>query len=540
MTSAKKSMFVAENGQSYLFTFVLVSSLFLLWGFCNGMIDVMDKHFQKELHLTLAQSAWVQFAHYLGYFLMALPAGWLATKLGYKGGIIAGLLMVAVGGLWFVPATHIAQFWAFLLGVCVIAAGLTFLETVANPYTTVLGPPEFAAARINLAQSCNSVGWLLGPFAGAMFFYSKDAAGQSTGSETLWIPYAGVAIVVVVLAFMFFLASVPDVQSKDLYHLEDKDAVRVEAPATTRRVNRGLVYCMLVGNALALIGAIGMILWVILSTLDLGPRLVPLVSWMPLPSSITVTQDNSLALLVIAAGCLAAVIAAAWLASHARNVSSHSIWSHPHFSAATLAQFFYVAAQAGIFSFFINYMTAEVPAIPESWTSGVMSGLFTTSSSGTLGLTDQGAAFLLSAGFLCFLAGRFSGAVIIKKSAAHKVLGLYGLLNVLACLVVFLKLGWISVACVFLSFFFMSIMFPTIFALGIHGLGARAKRASAYIVMAIMGGAIIPKVMGAVADHYNMSKAFIVPLICFAIIAAYGYLWPRLSKADGLPAAREK
>jgi FHS family L-fucose permease-like MFS transporter len=171
-------MFVTDDGRNVLFTFVLVVLLFALWGFCNGMIDVMDKHFQEELHLTLAQSAWVQFAHYLGYFLMALPAGWLATKLGYKGGIITGLLMVAVGGFWFIPATHIADFWAFLLGVCIIAAGLTFLETIANPYTI-----EFGATRMNLAQSCNGIGLLLGPIVGGIFFYSKDTTGESTGAE---------------------------------------------------------------------------------------------------------------------------------------------------------------------------------------------------------------------------------------------------------------------------------------------------------------------------------------------------------------------
>jgi FHS family L-fucose permease-like MFS transporter len=120
---------------------------------------------------------------------MALPAGWLAQRLGYKGGIIIGLLMVAAGGLWFYPATQIAQFWAFLVGVCVIASGLTFLETIANPYTTVLGDKKFAAARINLAQSCNGIGWVLGPMAGAWYFYGKDEAGNSTGAETLWIPY---------------------------------------------------------------------------------------------------------------------------------------------------------------------------------------------------------------------------------------------------------------------------------------------------------------------------------------------------------------
>ena len=175
MINDKKGLFLMPDGKYLVVTFTLVSSLFLLWGFCNGMIDVMDKHFQQELHLTLAQSAWVQFAHYLGYFLMALPAGWLATKIGYKGGIIVGLLIVAVGGFWFIPATNIAAFWAFLLGVCFIAAGLTFLETVANPYTTVLGPPEYAAFRINLAQFCNGVGWIFGPIAGGMFFYGKDA-----------------------------------------------------------------------------------------------------------------------------------------------------------------------------------------------------------------------------------------------------------------------------------------------------------------------------------------------------------------------------
>src|ERR1700737_5079184 len=140
--TTKKGMFVTEDGQDVLFTFLLLILLFALWGFCNGMIDVMDKHFQEALHLSLSQSAWVQFAHYLGYFLMALPAGWLATKLGYKGGIITGLLLVAVGGFWFIPATHMGSFWAFLLGVCIIAAGLTFLETIANPYARVLGEGE--------------------------------------------------------------------------------------------------------------------------------------------------------------------------------------------------------------------------------------------------------------------------------------------------------------------------------------------------------------------------------------------------------------
>jgi len=439
MTEKKQSMFVTSDGRNVAFTFIIVSSLFLLWGFCNGIIDTMDKHFQQELHLNLAQSAWVQFAHYLGYFLMALPAGWLATKLGYKGGIIAGLLMVAVGGFWFIPATHIAQFWAFLVGVCFIAAGLTFLETIANPYTTVLGPPQFAATRINLAQSCNGIGWIFGPIVGGMFFYGKDAAGASTGSQTLWIPYAAIAVVVIVLAVVFYFADVPDIITEDAYHLDDA------TPGTSR-----------------------------------------------------------------------------------------SIWSHPHFVFAVIAQFFYVAAQSGIFSFFINYMTSQVPTIPETWNTGLTAAWFETNKQGLLSLSDKGASYLLSIGFFCFLAGRFSGAAILKKFSPHKVLGLYGLLNVVVCGLVFLKLGWFSVICVFLSYFFMSIMFPTIFALGIHGLGARAKKASSFIVMAIMGGAIVPKLMGSVGDHYGLSRAFIVPMACFGIVAFYGFNWSKLSKAESL------
>jgi len=438
-TTTKKGMFVLSNGQNVLFTFALVSSLFLLWGFCNGMIDVMDKHFQEELHLTLQQSAWVQFAHYLGYFLMALPAGWLATKLGYKGGIIAGLLMVAVGGLWFIPATHIAQFWAFLLGVCFIASGLTFLETIANPYTTVLGDMRFAASRINLAQSCNGIGWIFGPIAGAAFFYGTDASGKSTGSQTLWIPYAGVAVVVIILAIVFYFANVPDVKMEDDYHLDEAD-----------------------------------------------------------------------------------------------TKVSHSIWKHPHFVMGVLAQFLYVAAQCGIFSFFINYMTSQVPPIPDFLDFGLTHKLFETGKDGLRHISNSGASILASVGFFCFLCGRFSGALILKKCSAHKVLGLYGLLSVLVCALIFLKLGWISVVCVFLSYFFMSIMFPTIFALGIFGLGARAKKASSFIVMAIMGGAILPKVMGAVGDKYDMSRAFIVPLVCFAYVAFYGFNWSKFSGVDSM------
>lgn len=511
--TTKKGLFIGADGTNLAFTFILVTSLFLLWGFCNGMIDVMDKHFQEELGLTKSQSAWVQFAHYLGYFLMSMPAGWLASKLGYKGGIITGLLIVAAGGFWFIPATGIAQFWAFLVGVCVIASGLTFLETVANPYTTVLGDQKYAATRINLAQSCNGIGWILGPIVGARFFYSKDAAGVSTGSQTLYIPYVIVAVAVIVIAIIFYFANVPDIKAADDYAF-DENGVETERIAPDRAFSRRLVFLLLWLNSAVLIFSCGMILWVILSTVG--------------TSEGTTYRILGIGAVVALAG------AAAVLAPIAKKVSHQSIWSHPHFTSATLAQFFYVAAQAGIFSFFINYMTSELPAIP-SWLSGsAPQTWFETGKTGLLHLSDNGASTLASLGFLCFVAGRFSGSAILRKFSAHKVLGLYALTNVAACLLVFFKLGWFSVLCVFASFFFMSIMFPTIFALGIYGLGARAKKASAYIVMAIMGGAILPKLMGAVADKWDMSRGFIVPMACFAVVAIYGFNWPFFSKADSM------
>jgi MFS transporter, FHS family, L-fucose permease len=533
MTPQKPGMFIAKDGKNLIFTFCLVSSLFLLWGFCNGMIDVMDKHFQEELHLSYSQSAWVQFAHYLGYFLMSLPAGWLAIKLGYKGGIIAGLLLVAVGGLWFIPATHIAEFWAFLLGVCMIASGLTFLETVANPYTTVLGPPRYAATRINLAQSCNGVGWIFGPIAGGLFFYGTNAAGQSTGSQTLWIPYAGVAVVVILLSVVFYFADVPDLKTEDDYHLDDPD--NKATPAPTREMKRGLVYSLLLLNAAVLIGICSMILWLILNALGLGRHLIGLASGLPHPASLgSVTDGTALAFVLgwIAVVCI--LVAGVALLPTVKRLSSHSIWSHEHFSGATMAQFLHVAAQAGIFSFLINYMTTEPPPIPVAWDMAWTHKWLATGKDGFLHISNQGASNLASLGFIFFLSGRVTGAALLRRFSAHKVLGLYGVLNVLSTFLVFCKLGWLSVACVFLSYFFMSIMFPTIFALGIFGLGLRAKRASAYIVMGIMGGAILPKLMGAVADKYDMSRGFIVPMVCFVLIACYGFLWPRLSGAASL------
>jgi FHS family L-fucose permease-like MFS transporter len=398
------------------------------------MIDVMDKHFQDYLHLTKAQSAWVQFAHYFGYFLMALPAGLLARRIGYRGAIISGLLIVAAGGLWFIAATNIGTFWAFLLGVAVISMGLTVLETVANPYTTVLGAPQFGASRINLAQSFNGVGFILGPIVGGMFFYSEH--GAEVAHQQLYIPYVIVAGIVLVLAIVFYFVRIPDVTP---------------------------------------------------------------------PSDSTPSE-------------------------HAFVGKVRSLWQHRHFAGGVAAQFFYVAAQAGIFSFFINYAITEIPAISSRWVDSWVLGGGTVMRDGQAFISEEGAARILGlVGFGLFLAGRFTGASLLRIFPAHRVLGTYGLINVVLCAIVLLRAEWLSVTAVMLSFFFMSIMFPTIFALAIYGLGEHTKKASAFIIMAILGGAIMPKLMGYLGDLHNMSFSFIMPLACFALIAIYGFCWRKLS-----------
>jgi FHS family L-fucose permease-like MFS transporter len=449
-TVESHSLFRTPDGKNYLIPFLLIASLFLLWGFCHGLMDVLDKHFQDSLHIAKAKSAMVQFSGYVGYFFMAMPAGWIARRFGYKGGVLAGLAIICVGALWFIPATKLAPsvstnlaFAMFLTGLFIIFGGLTCLETVANPYTTVLGPEPTSAARINFAQSLNSVGWIFGPLVGSQFLFSASA--QAAGQDQLWIPYAGVAVIVAILFVVFWKVKLPEIKAADHYHDEERH--------------------------------------------DAGPVRV--------------------------------------------------LWSHKHFLGAVSAQFCYVAAQTGIFSFFINYMTQDTPPLgpgavafmahwfPADWTHVV---------NGATHLADAGSAHFLSlGGFTLFFLGRFIGGVLLRRVHAHKLLGVYAVACAALMAGIVMNRGWFSPVCLLLSFFFMSIMFPTIFALGLHGLGAQTKRASSFIVMAIVGGAVMPMAMGRVADIYgSMVPGFTVPMICFAVIAIYGLLWSKLSGSEGI------
>ena len=418
-------MFTTENGRNLFVTFALVTTLFLLWGFCNGMIDILNKHFQNTLHINKFQSGFVQFANYLAYFLMAIPAGLLAKKFGYKGGIIIGLVLIAAGAFWFIPATKIGTYWAFLTGLFILATGMTCLETIANPYATVLGPPESGATRINMAQTFNGLGWILGPIVGGYFVFGgsgEGAAAVPASNAGLYIPYMGVGVVVTVLIIVFALAYVPD--------LHNEEEVKAEA---------------------------------------VGKAVKPL-------------------------------------------------WTRHHFTLGVLAQFLYVAAQTGIFSFFINYLVENVH-----------------------GMTDSHAKNLLGVGgFGLFMGGRFCGSFVVGLMKPQKALAIYAVICFVLSLLAMTGLGMVGVVALFGTFFFMSIMFPTIFALGIRGLGEHTKLASSLIVMSIVGGAIAPPVMGWIADHYSMKVGFAIPTVCFIFIALYGMFWKKLESKDASDGASDE
>ena len=439
------AMFRTPDGANHWLTFALVCSLFCLWGVCNGMIDVLNKHFQNSLGVSKAQSAFVQGAWYAAYFLMALPSGWVARRFGYRGGIIAGLAIVVAGSLLLVPVTRLeaspaVMFGAFLFALFVVGSGLTFLETVANPYTTVLGPVESAVSRINLAQSCNAVGWIIGPILGSTFILSKTAT-VNTSNASLYIPYLLVAGIVLVMLVVFSMAPLPDLHAQQ----EAKPAA-----------------------------------------------------------------DNR---------------------THERPLFRE--W---HFVLAIVSQFLYCAAQTGIFSFFINYVKDPryMPALPAA-VADLLPETMKYSAGGGWHITEYAAGLMLSGAFCFFTLGRFSGSAILRYTTPHITLGVYGLVNVLLMFTVFLGLGWVSVAALVLSFFFMSIMYPTHFALAIRGLGERTKLAASFMVTAIVGGALMPVLMGWMADKWSMRVGFLMPLICFCGVMLYGFFWRRFFMRDMEP-----
>lgn len=393
----KQSLVAAPGGKSYLVPFILITSLFLLWGFAHGLLDVLNKHFQGVFTMTKAESGLVQFSTYIAYFLMALPAGAFMKRYGYRKGIIMGLLLFAIGAFGFIPAAFLHSATPFLIALFVIACGLCILETAANPYSTILGPSASAAQRLNLSQSFNGLGWILGPLVGGLLIF-----GASEGdSMALTKPYILVGGIVLFVALLFFFTKLPEIKPE-----EEKEVTAIveEKPAA-------------------------------------------------------------------------------------------SIWKRRQFVRSVVAQFCYCAAQTGIFGFFINYVTEMDPGISNLRASRIL-------------------AF---GGMALFMIGRLSGSFTMKWLAPGRLLTWYSLLSAVCMALVVASVGTLSLYALYLSFFFMSIMFPTIFALGLEGMGVYTKKASSYIVMGVAGGAFSPMLMGYIGEE-NMALGFIVPLIAFLYI----------------------
>jgi FHS family L-fucose permease-like MFS transporter len=430
MNKNKKSVSLIKSpdGTSYLIPFILVTSLFLLWGFAHGLLDVLNKHFQNILHVSKAQSGFVQFSLYIGYLIMAIPAGLIMKRFGYKFGIILGLGLFALGAFLFYPAATFGSFYPFLIALFIIACGLACLETAANPYSTALGPKESASQRINFSQSFNGLGWILGPLIGGLLIFGASKTGSANKFDSLLTPYMLIGSVVVLVAIAFIFTPLPDIKEKDIEGSEENPPMRM-------------------------------------------------------------------------------------------------LLKHPFFIIAVVAQFLYVAAQTGINSFFINYVQVPIENVMKSL--GYFGDVFMPRN------PEQAASLILAFGGMgLFWIGRLSGSFILKFLNPSKMLIIYGLISTLLVLLVVLGLGTISVIALFSTYFFMSIMFPTIFALGIRDLGALTKKGSSFLVMAVAGGAFCPPIMGAIADHVSMAIGFLIPMACFFFIFYFGMLSYRKYKKE--------
>lgn len=409
---------VAPNSmiRTAILPLVLIVSLFFLWGMANNLNDILIKQFKKAFELSDFQAGLVQSAFYLGYFVFAIPAGMFMRRYSYKAAIILGLLLYAAGAFLFYPAAQAHTYNLFLLALFVIASGLAFLETTANPLVTVLGPAEGAARRLNLAQAFNPLGSITGILIGQHFIFSgvehsaTDLAAMSPAarqafyvaeSSAVQTPYLVIGGVVVLWALLIALTRFPATSSAG------------DEPAVAQRH-----------------GIIGRLL------------------------------------------------------------------RKRRFVLAIVAQFFYVGAQVGIWSFLIRYIQDGLPGTPE-----------------------KSAALYLTVSLVLFMVGRFVGTALLRYLPPARLLGIFALINLALCSIAVASPHTVGVYALVASSFFMSVMFPTVFALGLEGLGDdERKLGSSLIVMAIIGGAILTALMGAVSDQAGIHWAMAVPAVCFAVI----------------------
>jgi FHS family L-fucose permease-like MFS transporter len=395
--------------------FVLVTALFFLWAVPNNLNDILISQFMKSFQINRLQAGLVQFAFYLGYFFLAMPAAQLMRRAGYKAGILVGLVLYGSGCILFWPAAIITRYWFFLMALFVIASGLSFLETASSPFIIQIGDPDSAEQRINFSQAFNPLGSVTAVLIGSRFIFS---------------------------GIQLTPAQVAAMQAHRTYHAY----LRSE---TLRVVNPYLV-----------LGAI-VLLWAVLIALTPFPH-----------AGLDFSQDTR---------------------SHD---TSKSLWRRKHFAFAVPAQFLYVGAQVGVWSFFIAYAMK-----------------YTT-------LTQRESGYWLTAVLVAFTTGRFFSTWLLRYVSGSMLLGVYAAINATICAVAAFWPGWVGVWCLIAVSFFMSTMYPTIFALGVKGLGQRTKSGSAFIVMAIVGGAAIPLAMGLVS---GVGESYLVPAVCFVGVAVYAW-----------------
>ena len=400
--------------------FILITCLFFLWGFAHNLDPILIPHLKKSFTLTTTQSTLVDSSVFVAYFIMAMPAGFIMKKWGYKMGIIAGLLLFAIGSFLFVPAANHQSYNYFLIALFIIACGLTILETAANPYASRLGDPATATQRLNLVQSFNGLAVALAPAIGARLILTKgysDAelasmtdvgrkAALAMEAYTVKTPYTILGIVLLVIAAIFYFIQLPDIRESSDHKATIKETLK-----------------------------------------------------------------------------------------------------HSHLKWAVIAQFFYVGAQVCVLSLFILYVTQSAQ------------------------ITEIQAADYLSIGGLAFLIGRFLGTALMRFIQPRKLLTAYALICVALCVIAIVGHGTITIYTLIAICFFMSIMFPTIFSLGIDSLGKDTEMASSLIVMAIVGGAVLPRFFGLISDSTgNIQNGYIVPLIAFTVVAYFGWRGSKVKK----------
>jgi len=410
----------------------LIVSLFFLWGMANNLNDVLIPHFRKAFTLSDLASGLVQSAFYLGYFLVAIPASLFMQRFGYKRAVVFGLALYGAGALLFWPAADARSYQFFLGALFVIAAGLAFLETAANPMVATLGAPEEAERRLNFAQAFNPLGSIAGVAIGRTFILSgierapDEIAAMSPSAVDAWRAH---------------------------------EAAAVQLP-----------YFVI---------GLGVLVWALLIALTRFPA----------------TADGH--------------ESEAGVGNLARF---GELFRRPRYLFGVFAQFCYVGAQVGVWSFTIRYVQAELPGTPE-----------------------RTAAALLIVALVLFMAGRFVGTALMGRIAPLKLLTVFGLINAALALIAVAAGGLTGVVALTLTSLFMSIMFPTIFAASLRGLGPLTKVGSSLIVMAIIGGAVLTALMGLISDLSGAIRlAMIVPSACFLVVA--GFAWSRYAHPEPIAA----